>query len=407
MVNKFHYRFGGAETYYFNLSDLLTEEGHSVFHFAMSHPRNEPSEESDLFVDFVDYNSEASIYSQGKAAISSIYSVQARHRMSRLIDRVKPDIVHLHNYNYQLTPSILYSIKARGIPVVHTMHDAHLVCPHHRLYDYNRGSICERCRGLRFRNAISTKCMANSYVRSTIGAIESYLYHALKTYDKCIDLFICPSIFLKEKTIEMGYSPSKIRVIPNFIDTERILSGPDSADYAVYVGRLSAEKGIRTLLAAMKEVKGGRLVIVGDGPMRAEIEAELEGSNLGNVVLLGHKSPAEVLELVRRSAFSVLPSEWYENLPMSVLESFACGKPVLASALGGLKEMVEPGVTGLLHAPRDYHSLAANMNCLFGSSDLRQKFGDAARNVAVARYSKKEHIARILEAYHSAAHSPS
>jgi glycosyltransferase involved in cell wall biosynthesis len=399
MVNKFHYRFGGAETYYFALSELLRQAGHTVIPFAMKHPLNEPSKYSEFFVDSIDFGPAGSFTENLRSGVSSVYSFQARKKIGQVLDRVKPDVVHIHNFNFQLTPSILYAIKSRHVPVVHTMHDPQLVCPHHRLYDYNTSSVCEKCTGLRFRHAVTTRCIKGSYAKSLVGAVESYLYHTLGIYQKTIDLFISPSEFLRQKTFSMGFAPQAIRVIPNFVDSVSMREGQSWGDYCVYAGRLSAEKGLKTLVKAMQLVTSGRLIIAGDGPLRNEIEAEISRAGISNIALVGHKSPDQVCALLQGSAFAVIASEWYENNPLSVLESFACGKAVVASASGGVIEMVEHEKTGLLFPPGNSGALVECMNRLFASLELQRQLGSAARRIAEQRYAKKTHLDRITAAY--------
>lgn len=399
MVNKFHYRFGGAETYYFGLSDLLRSAGHEVIPFAMKHPENEPTPFDRFFVDRVDYDQSAGVLDKIRNGIGSIYSVEARRRMRALLQEIRPDVVHLHNYNYQITPSILYEIAEVRIPVVQTLHDPQLICPHHRLYDYNKMQICENCRGLKFYRAATTRCMKNSLVRSTLGATESYLYHVGGTYEKYVRLYISPSKFLKDKILEFGMAKIQIELLPHFVDCDRPMLPTRDQRICLYSGRLSAEKGIMTLIRAMRSVKEGELWIAGDGPLKETILAELDSHSQRNVKLLGQKTKVDLASLLDQCAFAVVPSEWYENLPYSVMESFAAGRAVVASRRGGLTEMITEGETGFLFPPGDYQSLAAILDRMFASASLCQKLGKAARAFAERQYHKAAHLPRILDIY--------
>ena len=399
MVNKFHYRFGGAETYYFALSDLLRSAGHEVIPFSMKHPDNEPTPYDRFFVDRVDYDQPAKPLHSVQNGFRSIYSGGAREKMKALIREVGPDLVHLHNYNYQITPSILFEIARAGIPVVQTLHDPQLICPHHRLYDYNKMQICENCRGLKFYRAATTRCIKNSLAKSVLGAAESYLYHSLGVYEKHVQLYIAPSEFLKEKIREFGLRTIQIECLPHFVEMDRPVVQSKNSRICLYYGRLSAEKGILTLVRAMRSVRGGELWIAGDGPLKQAITAELESHSQTNVTLLGQKTKSELATLLDQCAFTVLPSEWYENMPYSVMESFASGRGVVASDRGGLTEMVIAGKTGYLFAPGDERALSDVLNRMFASPSLAKELGVAARAFAELHYSKSVHLPRILSIY--------
>jgi glycosyltransferase involved in cell wall biosynthesis len=394
-VNKFFYVRGGCERYYFDLEKLLRSHGHEVRHLSMTHPRNRPSPDSGHFVSEVDFSRKEPLGRAVKKGMRVIYSREARRAMDGIVQETSPDVVHLHNIAHQLSPSILRSLKRRGRPVVQTLHDYKLICP---IYVLMRdGRICEDCRGGRFYNVVMTGCHPGGLGAALANAAEMYLHNVvLRSYD-AVRLFICPSRFLMNKMIEFGVDGDRMIHLPYFIPVDEYRPSAERGSYYVFAGRLSREKGLLTLLEAASTVPDLKLVVLGEGPLGAELR-ERYGSRPW-VEFRGHLTGDELRETISRAAFSVVPSQWYENLPLTVMESFALGVPVVASRIGGLPEMVIGGRTGLLCEPGDAGDLASAVSWLARNPDECRRMGERAREFAEREYGPEAHYARMMEAY--------
>jgi glycosyltransferase involved in cell wall biosynthesis len=392
-INKFLYPKGGSETYMFNLAEYLEKEGHSVSYFGMRDAKNTVSENHDLMVSNVDFKdiSVKKLYYPFKI----IYSKEARAKIRELLQSIKPDIVHLNNYNFQITPSILYEIRRYNIPVVMTLHDFQIVCPNHMLYLEHKKMICEDCRGRRYSSCISNRCIHNSRLKSLLGMLEAQLYYRLKTYNKCIDTFISPSDFLKCKIVEFGEKENRIKVIPNFVNSQECKQYPKK-DYIIYFGRLSVQKGIHTLLEACKSLPHIDFVLAGSGDIENDLPA------LPNLKYVGQKSGKQLEDLIGSALFSVYPSEWYENCPMSILESQFQGTPVVGANIGGIPELVDDGIDGLLFSPGDTGDLIEKITLLYESRERLQTFSNKCREKIVSKYSADKYYNELMKVYRSA-----
>jgi len=398
MVQTFHYYRGGDSTYMLSLSRLLEEKGHEVVPFAMEHPRNLPSPYARYFVsevDFPDLLSKASPGAAWKVATRSIYNGEARSKIAALADEVKPDVAHFHNIHAHLTTSIVSPLRARGIPIVWTLHDYRLICPNTSLL--SGGEICERCIPNRFHEAILRRCKKGSLPASFVAMLAT-LYDRLARIPARIDRFITPSNFLRSKLLEGGFDPARVVCVPNFVDLA-LYTGLPEEDYFCYLGRLSQEKGLDILIRAVAGLDAGRLLVVGDGPEEEalrKLAAELKTSR---VEFAGYRSGEELRRILAQSQFVVLPSRWYENLPFAVMEAFASSKAVVASRIGGIPEMVEDGVNGLLFPMGDEGSLAACLARMLGDRRLREEMGRRGREKAERLYEREGHYAEIERIY--------
>lgn len=339
MVNKFYYIKGGSETYYFALKQLLESKGHEVIDFSMQDDKNFDSPYAEYFVSAVDYNGKMGLGQQLKAAANIIYSVEAKKKLEKLIQKTKPDIAHLHIFQHQLSPSILDVLKKYNIPVVYTAHDLKMLCLNYVMM--TNGEVCEKCKGGHYMNCLKQKCVKNSALKSAINVAEGYLHKWRKSYD-VIDKIITPSKFYANKFAEFGVNKDRVMHLPNFLGREcpSVNESEDSLQYFLYFGRLSREKGILTLIKAV-EGTDMQLSIVGGGPCKEEIEAYIAEHNLQNVKLLGFKSGQELIDVVGNAKAVILPSEWYENGPYSAIEALQLGRPIIGSEIGGIPELVD------------------------------------------------------------------
>ncbi len=345
MINKFLYPNGGSETYVFKLGDHLKSQGHEVQYFGMEHEGRCVGNNVNVYTKDMDFHN-GSIFSKLTYPIKTIYSSEARKKIRKVLEDFKPDVCHLNNFNYQLTPSIILEIVKwrkktdRNCKIIYTAHDYQLVCPDHMLYNPNTNKICEDCIKKGFFKCTKNKCIHGSKMKSLIGTAEAYFWKAKCVY-KYIDKIICCSEFMKSKLDTDPLLADKTIAIHNFIENVEQKES-SKGDYVIYFGRFSEEKGIKTLLDVCKELPQIQFIFAGGGPLESEI------NNVENIKNVGFKKGAELEKLIREARFSICPSEWYENCPFSVMESQMYGTPVLGADIGGIPELIQGGKTGEL-----------------------------------------------------------
>ncbi len=406
LVNTFHYNRGGDSTYTFNLAKLLgMDRKNKVVHFAMKHPMNYTSEFSDFFVPEIDLPSElsnGSFFSWIKVLKRTIYSNTARRNLGILLDNYPVDIAHIQNIHRHITPSIFHTLKSRDIPLVWTLHDYFLLCPNSLFFvDYK---ICESCRGKSFYNVVLKRCRKNSFSASLIVMLEEYI-HRLLGLIKLVDYFIAPSKFLRDKFIEYSFPPEKIIHIPNFIETTNIRVSSQKGAYILYSGRLCYEKGVTTLMGALSSCNSANLLVAGDGPLKRSLEEEAQEKVPGRIEFLGHLDRGELYRIIGGSRFVVIPSLWYENSPYAVFEAYAHGKPVIASRIGGLQELVRDNETGFLFEPGNEGDLACKIQWMLDNPSEAIEMGRIARDVVEKEYNPMIHKIRIANVYRKAMES--
>lgn len=398
-VNKFYNVKGGSETYLFGLEDLLRKNNHISIPFSMKDDKNIQNEYESYFIDHIDYKN-MKFNDKISSSFKIIYSLEARRKIKKIIEDTSPEIAHLHIYQHQMSPSIIHELKKYDIPIVNTVHDLKVVCPNYKML--NKNGVCEECKGGKYYKCFKYGCTKDSKLYSLVNVIECYLHKYLKSYS-LVDRFICPSKFYKQKLIEFGIEEKKVEYIPNFVDSEKFEPSYEYEDYFIYIGRLSEEKGIMTLLEAMNQVKESKLKIVGTGPLAEAVSNRIKQMKLSNVELLGFKSGDELKNIIQKSRFMVIPSEWYENGPMSVLECMAYGKAILGSNMGGIPELIEDGKTGYVFKAGNQNELASKINLLLQNELLTVDMGKMARTRIENIYDKKHHYDKIIKVYNEVA----
>jgi len=397
LVNTYHYRRGGDCTYTFALAELLRSKGHEVFFFGMKHPLNVPCPEEKYFVDYIDYrelNQKRDLNNGLKVVTRSIYSIQAQTRLRALLLEIRPDIAHLQNIHSHLTPSVIFELKKHNIPMVWTLHDFKLICPNTHLLSH--GNICESCKGRKFYYCTLKKCKNKSYAASAVATVEAIVHCFLKV-TKHIDAFISPSEFLKRKFIEFGFGAERFYQINNFLaDDSRPSSHPMDDGYALYFGQIEPWKGLRTLMRAWSDIQNIELYLAGDGSIRNELEKDAVGLN---VKFLGYLQKEALFKVLSRAGVIIMPSECYENYPYSVMESMAFGKPVIASNIGGLPELVVDNETGFLFDHGDSIVLKQKIDLLINDSKKRQTLGMKAMERAGQLFSPDLHYTKLMNVY--------
>lgn len=341
MVNKFLYPRGGSESYMLYLSEHLKKLGHEVEFFGMYDENNTVGNLSGMYTQNMDFHSKG--INRFLYPFKIIYSFEAKKKIMQVIDDFKPDIVHMNNINFQLTPSIIYGAKKKHIPIVQTVHDYQMICPNHLLYNFEKNEPCEKCVNGAHLNCVKNKCIHGSLIKSVIGVIEAKFYNLLKTYKK-VDLFVCPSNFLEKKLLSAKeYYKGKTKTIHNFIDKDKFANVHSEADsYIVFVGRLSKEKGIENIAKAAKLLPEVNFIVAGSGPDEDMLK------DIPNITLAGFLTGDKLLKLMGNAKVLLLPSVCYENCPLSILEAHCMGVPVVTMNSGGMAELVKNGVTGTL-----------------------------------------------------------
>jgi glycosyltransferase involved in cell wall biosynthesis len=398
-VNKFYYLRGGAERSVFETEKLLESHGHRVIPLAMSDERNRPSPYEKYFVDHVEFNERHSVGQKLKIVSRVIYYREARRRLEQLLRRERVDVAHLHNIAHQISPSILDSLRKYQVPTVQTLHDYKLICPTYTLMA--GGEVCQRCLGGQYYHAALQRCNKGSLTASLLNTVEMYAHQALGLYRRGIDLYLAPSRFLKSKLEETETPGAPVVYLPNAIDADQYRPRYSDDGYGLYFGRLSPEKGVHTLIEAMKELPAIELRIIGEGLQQDQLQRMVEDHNLTNVRFIGPRYGDDLKEVLAGARFVVVPSECYENCPFSVLESFAMGKPVLGSAIGGIPELIEPGIDGLLFRPGDADDLGEKIHRLDRDDRGVIEMGRRARKKVEERFGLESHYRHLMAAYRS------
>lgn len=380
MVNKFLYPNGGSETYIFQLGEQLQKQGHEVQYFGMEHEGRIVGNRVDSYTSNMDFHT-------GKIQkllypFKIIYSTEARKKIGKVLEDFAPDVVHLNNINFQITPSILYEIRSyekkwkKKIKIVFTAHDYQWVCPNHMMMLPLSGELCFACEGGKFGACSKNKCIHNSRIKSILGTVEAVYYKWRKTYNM-VDTIICPSEFMKKKLDTNPVLASKTVMMHNFLPEmeKNLTTQKQMGKYVLYFGRFSEEKGVKTLLEVCRKLPDIPFVFAGSGPLAEEV------SKLPNIRNMGFVRGRKLQELIAGAAFSLYPSEWYENCPFSVMETQMYGTPMIASNLGGIPELLQDGITGELFEAGNAGMLQEKITKLWTQSELCRKYQENCKDI--------------------------
>lgn len=394
MINKFLHPNGGSETYILKLGEYLVSQGNEVQYFGMENANRSVSNRVGAYTSIMDFHNSSKL-SQIMYSFKTIYSREARKKIRMVLNDFIPDVCHLNNFNYQLTPSIILEIdkwsKESGhkCKIIFTSHDYQLVCPNHMLNNPVTHKNCEKCLDLNFWSCVKGNCIHGSKVKSVIGTIEAYFWKLTGVY-KYIDTMICCSNFMKEKLDNNPLFANKTVAMHNFIDKveKRVV---EKKDYVIYFGRFSQEKGIGTLIEVCKALPDINFVFAGTGPLEESVRG------LKNVMNVGFKEKSELEKLIREAKFSVYPSEWYENCPFSVMESQMYGTPVLGANIGGIPELIQVGLTGELFESGDKEELKEKIVDLWNDKQKISKYSDNCGHINFDTIS--EYYEKIMTIY--------
>jgi len=398
LINDSFYIIGGAEVYFLTIADLLRQKGHKVIFFSMRNPKNDSLEFDKYFVSYFPSFSELTLFQKIDKIPKIFYSFEARKKINALLNKYKPDIVHIHNIWYRTTYSIINEIYKFKIPIVMTLHDYRLVCPNHKMLVNSK--LCFKCKNGRYYHAIINKCLGGSLLRSIAGASINYFNrYFLRTYKK-INLYISPSKFLIDRFKEDSqFKDIKIAYLPYCIGLDEYSPNynPDE-NSIVYFGRLDFEKGIDILIDAVKGLDIS-LKIIGTGPLEYYLRNKVENEKINNVYFKGFISRQEIKKEISKSLFSVLPSIWHDNFPYSIIESFALGKPVVGSKIGGIPELVQNNTSGLLFQPGNIDDLRCKLNDMLFNKGLIIEMGKNARLWAEENLNYDKHYSLLMHLY--------
>ena len=397
--NKYDYPFSGTEAYLFDLIDRLDKRGHETALFSMEHGRAPAFAGRSYRIPYLNFKDpNAGFLKKVRMAGHVLYSPSARRKMRECLDDFSPDVAHVRGIYHHLSPSILWELKSQGVPVLYHVNDFKILCPTYNFVA--NGRACELCSHGAFHHAVTEGCYHGPRSSAMVLAAEAYLHRWLRTYERCVEMFLAPSEFVRRKLVASGLPEKRIEVLPH----SQALPADDEVrldeGYLLYFGRLSPEKGAYDLLRAMVRLPNIPLVIAGEGPERPRLEALARKLSLSRVVFAGMVQGEKLQKLIASCSFSIFPSHAYETLGKSILESYAWGRPVIASDLGSRRELVQHGVTGLLYSDGDREQLSHSIQFLFDRPDLIQKMGSAGRDRVKKNHKPEEHIDKLLDLYY-------
>ncbi len=398
-INKFWDFHGGTEVYLHELFERQAKAGHTVHVLATKKPGTPASPDEASFVTYHAFNEFEGLWKDGAKAMHYLWNREAKRAVETALQTLKPDVVHLHNIYHHLSTSILAPIRAAHIPCVQTLHDYKLACPNYKMYTQN--APCERCKNGDYQNAIKFRCLGASLLPNVLAALEMGMTKAQQSYEKTVDRFLCPSQFMREKMIDWGEPAGKMRYVPNPTRVPAQIAARGGG-YLFYAGRLSQEKGLKTVLSAMERVRDLPLWIAGRGPEEAALRAQAEALGLTHVRFLGFLPPAELEPIRAKAEAFLMPTQMYENASGAVMEAMAAGLPCLATAIGGTPELVEDGKNGFLVKPGDVDDWVRVLHRFHAlSQEERNEMGKNGREKILAKHTWEQHLKTLETCYTS------
>jgi glycosyltransferase involved in cell wall biosynthesis len=383
-VHNYYQRPGGEDAGVRQERDLLAAAGHRIVEYSRC------SGEIAL----------NGLSSRIRLGAGALWSKRTYSELCSLIAKERPEVAFIHNTVPLISPSAYFACAEGGVPVIQTLHNFRFLCPAGTFL--RDGKICEECVTSTLFRSVSHGCYQGSAAASATLALMLASQRALGTWNEKVACYIARTEFARKKFIEGGLPAERIVVKPCFVHPD---PGPraGSGDAVLFLGRLSPEKGLRTLITAWQQMDGSiPLRLAGDGPLREELEAEIERRHIAGVKALGRVPEAELLGELKRARFLVFPSEWYEGLPLTIAEAFACGVPVVVSRIGSMIELVEDGVTGLHFTPGDAADLAAKVEWAWKHPKEMEEMGRAARREYEAKYTAQQNYEALLRIYETA-----
>lgn len=398
MAHKFYRIAGGVDKYFVDLCQLMNQHNHKVIPFATQNEDNLPSPYEKYFAPNVQYGNQ-SIIQQIKNVSSFIYSFEAKNQISELLKKEQPHVAHFQHVYHQLTTSVFEPLNEKGIPIVQGVHDYKLGCPRYMLFNTATNELCDKCQGKNYYQVLLNRCYDGSLFNSTLLAVESYYNQLFKTYQRNVSRFLVSNEHMKGRLTRYGIDKEKIVVIPNFVDVAAYKPIYEHDGYFLYFGRLSIEKGVEYALRAMVQLPDQKLVIVGNGPDESRLRKLANDLNLNNVQFLGPLWGEALQPILDRAISVIVPSYWHENSPMVIYQSFASAKPVIGSRRGGIPDLVDEDVNGLLFEAGNIEELTHCMNEIALHREKQKYFSIQARLKAENEFTPELHYSRIMQVY--------
>lgn len=409
LVNYRYFISGGPEKYMFHIKEKLEAEGHEVIPFSVQSNKNVQTPYSTYFVEPIG-SRDATYYEECRKTprvilqmlSRSIYSFEVKKAVKRIITETKPELVYILHFVNKLSPSVIRGAKEAGLPVVLRLSDYFLLCP--RFDFYHQNSVCEECLSEGLFSCIRKRCIKGSLFASAIRVFAMELHKLMKIYDD-VDAYVAPSEFIGEKLSSNGYNPNKIYHIPTFTSEEREYDHPAIGEYGLYFGRITREKGVKLLVRAYEELPDRRLVIVGDDTTEEGrlLKAYVQRKGITNIEFKGFLSGAELESSIRNARFILIPSLWYDNLPNTALEAFRYAKPVIASRIGSLPELVMDGYNGFLFHPGNVSELVKRIMAM-EDEILVARMGACSRRILDEKFSKEAHYHTLMDLFETLLH---
>jgi glycosyltransferase involved in cell wall biosynthesis len=378
MVHDFYQKFGGEDAVALAEKQLLEARGARLLFYERR-------------------NVEVNDYGLGEKMafpIHTVYSLRTKREVTHIAKQFQPDFAYVHNVFPLISPSLYHTLHSLKIPMLQVLHDFRFFCPNG--WFYTQGQICERCKYGNYINAVRYRCFRDSYSLSALYSL-SLGFNRMAGVLRKIDAIICLTEFSRQKLLEIGMPERKLHIKPNFIDPSVTSASPGKGNYVLYLGRLSSEKGLWTLVRGFERLSGVKLKIMGTGPLEISLRKYIEECGIKNIELVGFKEGSDKWQILRESLFVVLPSEWYEGFPMVALEAFAAGKPVVASNLGSLPFVIEDGKSGILFEPGNVEDLIEKVNHLLANPSEIAAMGLHARGLVETKYSPDRSYKTLLD----------
>lgn len=409
IVNYRYFISGGPERYLFNIKELLEQKGHTVIPFSVKNMHNRPSEYEEYFLSPIGDGNEVYFKEYKKSSLKTVvktfsrmfYSFEAKQKLGTLIKTTKPDLIYVLQFQNKISASVFDAAKKNKIPVVHRISDFGHICANNIFYLYNKGTVCEKCLHGSRLNAVKNKCVQNSYMYSLVKVASLTLQDILRIRKK-VAAFIIPSKFTISKFVQFGVAPEKITHIPTFFNqTSQTNATIEYENFALYIGRVDQDKGLMTLVKAF-ELSGHKLIVIGGSSTKYDLllKAYLKDKE-HNIEFLGQLDFAQIEKYLSKCLFTVCPSEWYDNFPNTVLESFAYHKMVIASRLGSLAELITEGDNGLLFKVGDYQDLKEKVTTVFNDPEMAVRMGNNAYTKIGNEYSPETHYASLVSVFNN------
>lgn len=410
LINKFYYYRGGAETHFFALQKMLESRGHKVVIFSTKSSKTVRSIWMKYFPKYYDLVVRHNIFYKVVSFLNLFFNIEANIRLRRLIRENDIDIAHVHNIYHHISPSILKVLKNKNIPIVMTLHDYKLICPNYSLFNFKDGNICEKCKNGNYFNCYKNRCIKNSKIKSLSASLEMYFQKKFFSYEKLVDVFIAPSEFIKNKFFEFGFSNKNIEVIHNFANhnfgEDKNIEAKEVLDqkFFLYFGRLAKEKGLDVFLKALSKVKKDfNFYIIGSGPEEKQLKKLVSDLGLDSKVrflgFFGKTRKQDLDYYISKAEFVVVPSLWYENCSMTIVESMVIGKLVMVSNLGGNTELVEDDKTGIVFDPYKESEIVDKIERIIDNRVLIEEMSKNAQKAALERFGEEIYYNKIINIY--------